>query len=35
VILIALTPVLFNVGKGLQHRLEDRSNSDPGVGTGV
>jgi CPA2 family monovalent cation:H+ antiporter-2 len=35
VILIALTPVLFNVGKGLQHRLEDRSNSDPGVGAGV
>ena len=24
VILIALTPLLFNIGKGLQHRLEDR-----------
>ena len=30
VILIALTPVLFSVGKGLQQRLEDRFDATPG-----
>jgi CPA2 family monovalent cation:H+ antiporter-2 len=35
VILIALTPVLFSVGKGLQHRLEDRSDTAPGQGATV
>jgi CPA2 family monovalent cation:H+ antiporter-2 len=35
VILIALTPVLFSVGKGLQHRLEDRSDTTPSQGAAV
>jgi CPA2 family monovalent cation:H+ antiporter-2 len=35
VILIALTPVLFSVGKGLQHRLEGRSTSDAEPSTAV
>jgi CPA2 family monovalent cation:H+ antiporter-2 len=29
VILIALTPMLFSIGKGLQHRLENPSATDP------
>jgi CPA2 family monovalent cation:H+ antiporter-2 len=29
VILIALTPLLFSIGKGLQHRLENPSATDP------
>jgi CPA2 family monovalent cation:H+ antiporter-2 len=35
VILIALTPVLFSVGKGLQHRLEGTSATDPEPSTAV
>jgi CPA2 family monovalent cation:H+ antiporter-2 len=35
VILIALTPVLFNVGKGLQHRLEDRADTGAGQNAAV
>jgi len=35
VILIALTPVLFSVGKGLQHRLESTSAADPEPSTAV
>jgi CPA2 family monovalent cation:H+ antiporter-2 len=35
VILIALTPVLFSVGKGLQHRLEVTSAADPEPSTAV
>jgi CPA2 family monovalent cation:H+ antiporter-2 len=35
VILIALTPVLFSVGKGLQHRLEGTSATEPEPSTAV
>jgi hypothetical protein len=35
VILVALTPVLFSVGKGLQNRLENPSTTDPRPGAAV